>query len=115
MRSNLKTARQHVAALRQALLAPSPEEIERCLPGLAEAATCLGRSEASLRTETADAQFAADLKNLKLDLNMVSRMIRHSAAFYRGWAGLLGAAAGGYSPDGRPKELSVAGTLSVRG
>ena len=115
MRSNLNTARQHVAALRQALLSPSPEQIERCVAGLAEAATCLGQIEVSLRTETPDPQLTAELKALKLDLKMVGRMIRHSAEFYRGWASLLGAAAGGYSSTGCAAEITVAGSISVRG
>jgi hypothetical protein len=116
MRSNLRTARQNVAALRQALLSPSPEEIDRCLPGLAEAATCLSMIEAGLRTEAPDPELASELKTLKLDLKMIGRMIQHSAAFYRGWASLLGAASGsGYSSNGRAAEIAGSSTISVQG
>lgn len=115
MRNNLNTARQHVATLRQALLSPSPEEIERCLPGLAEAAVCLGQIEQSLKHEPVEAGMASELKTLQLDLKMIGRMIAHSAAFYRGWAGLLGAAAGGYTPSGGAAGIPVAGTISIRG
>jgi hypothetical protein len=115
MRSKLNTARNHVASLRQALLSPSPDEIERCLPGLAEAAACLGQMELTLRSESPDPALAAELKTLKLDLKMISRMIEHSAAFYRGWASLLGAASGGYSATGRAAEFAVARTISVQG
>ncbi|HUA82538.1 MAG TPA: hypothetical protein VMB85_01670 [Bryobacteraceae bacterium] len=115
MTSNLKTARNHVASLRQALLTPSPEEIERCLPGLAEAAACLGRIEQSLRAAPPQPELAGELKALQRDLKMVARMIEHSANFYRGWASLLGAAAGGYTHSGRAAELPVAATLAVQG
>ena len=115
MTSDLKTARNHVASLRQALLSPSPEEIERCLPGLAEAAACLGQIEQSLHTTPPEPQLAGELKALQRDLKMVARMIEHSANFYRGWASLLGAAAGGYTQRGRAAELPVAATIAVRG
>jgi hypothetical protein len=115
MRSTLNIARRHVAHLRQALLSPSPEEIERCLPGLAEAAVCLGQIEGALRVEAADPMLAGELQALKRDLEMIGRMIRHSAAFYRGWASLLGAAAGGYTSDGQPAGIRIAGAVAVRG
>ncbi|HLH40754.1 MAG TPA: hypothetical protein VKX39_16510 [Bryobacteraceae bacterium] len=115
MRNTLKIARHHVANLRQALLSPSPEEIERCLPGLAEAAVCLGQIEGALRGEAADPALAGELQALKRDLEMIGRMIRHSAAFYRGWANLLGAAAGGYTAKGQAAEISIAGAVAVRG
>lgn len=115
MRNSLKVARNHVATLRQALLSPSPEEIERCLPGLAEAAACLGRIEQSLHTNPPEPELAGELKALQRDLKMVARMIEHSANFYRGWASLLGAAAGGYTHTGRAAELPVTATIAVRG
>ena len=115
MRNNLNTARRHVANLRQALLSPSPEEIERCVPGLAEAATCLGQIERALHGEPADAALAGELKVLQRDLKMIGRMIQHSSAFYRGWTSILGAAAGGYSSSGQAAEIAVAGSIAVRG
>ena len=115
MRSNLKSARAHIESLRQALLSPSPEEIERCLPSLVEAAGCLGEVEQQLRTEPADTGFAAELQQLRNDLKIVAKLIEHGSAFYRGWASLLGAAAAGYTPAGRAAEITLTGTVSMRG
>ena len=115
MRTNLRTARTHLATLRQALQSPSPEEIGRCVPSLVEAAGCLSRMEQQLRQEAADAELAAELKQLRNDLKIVARMIEHGAAFYRGWASLLGAAAAGYTPAGSAAEIQVTGTVSMRG
>ena len=115
MRSKLNIARRRVADLRQALLSPSPEEIERCLPGLAEAATCLGQLERELHSERADPLLAAELQALQRDLKMIARMVQQSSAFYRGWASILGAAAGGYTSSGQAAEIAVPGTIAVRG
>jgi len=42
-----------------------------------------------------------ELGALRNELRIVNRLIEHGAAYYQGWAKLLGAAAGGYMPTGR--------------
>jgi hypothetical protein len=115
MRSNLRTARVRNEELRQALVAPAPDEIERCLPGLAEAAASLGWVERRLGAESAEPGLSQDLEALQKELRMVSRLIEHGAAFYQGWAKLLGSATGGYTAAGEASPLTAAGTVSVRG
>jgi hypothetical protein len=128
MRRNISAVRQHVAALRAALLSSSPGPIEQCLPRLVEAAGCLGSIERELRerqsrmdrtvqsdTANVDAESVYELNALKGDLRAVHKLIEQGAKFYQGWANLLGAATSGYTPAGEAAPLSAAGTLSIRG
>jgi hypothetical protein len=112
MPSGITSARRHVEALRTALLSPSPEEIERCLPGLEEAVRCLTGSE----KEPPDAAACRALRN---ELRIVSRLIEHGTAFCQGWAKLLGAATAGYLPTGEAAPIARLvdgpGSVSVRG
>jgi hypothetical protein len=115
MRSKLSLARIQVDRLRSVLLTPSPEKIEQCLPGLAEALACLGEVQRSLGVEAADPELGRELKVLKNDLNAVRKLIEHGAEFYQGWAKLLGSATSGYTPTGDAAPISAAGTVSIRG
>lgn len=116
MRSNLSTAQSHVQALRRALLSSSPEEIEQCLPLLSEAAGCLTTIQRELALQPdQDPGFAGELKTLKQELRVVTKLIEHGAAFWQGWARLFGAATGGYTPSGEPRPVAAVGTVSLRG
>lgn len=121
MRKNISAVRQHVAALRAALLSSSPEPIEQCLPRLVEAAGCLGALERELRERrlrmdrTADAESVYELNALKGDLQAVHKLIEQGAKFYQGWANLLSTATADYTPAGAAAPLSAAGTISIRG
>ena len=95
MRSNLNTARRNVEQLRNALVSPSPQDIEQCLPGLVEAAACLGIIQQNLGAGEADPELGRELKALKNDLTAVNKLIEHGATFYQGWARLLGSATAG--------------------
>ena len=98
-----------------ALLSPSPEEIERCLPALEEAVRCLAGAEQELEHPG----LGGELNALKNELRIVSRLIEHGAAFYQGWAKLLGAATAGYMPTGEAAPIAGlmngTGNISVRG
>lgn len=103
MRSSLSTAREKVAALRDALLQPSPEAIEACLPGLVEAAALLrGASPESLT------EFRAELHSIK-------DLIEHGEKLNQGLARILGARLAGYMPTGDAAPIFATGTLSVEG
>jgi hypothetical protein len=123
MRLIIKTASDPVAALRLALLAPSPEELQRLLPALADAAGCLStiQRELSLRpnpsspSERDERALGRELKALKQDLRAVSKLIEHGAAFWQAWAKLFGAATGGYTPSGEARPVAATGTISVQG
>lgn len=115
MLKKVSSARLQIAHLREALIAPGPEEIESCLPALAEAAGCLASIEHDLKSSAAPPEMAAELKELRAELKMVARFIANGAAFYHGWAKLLSSAALGYTPSGSAPPLTPAGTVSVQG
>jgi hypothetical protein len=112
MHSDIRKAFDQVAALRDAVFTGGPTEIEECLPGLETAAEILRRlrPESSART---------DLEALRKELSRAARLIEHGDRLWRGWAGILGSAAGytsaGYTSAGEPIPLAASGQLSVRG
>src|SRR5712692_10331430 len=116
MPSGINHARTQVEALSIALLSPSPEEVGRCLPALEEAARSLTGAEKELRSGAADRQ---ELQALRNELRVVNRLIECGAAYYQGWAKLLGAATAGYMPTGEAAPISPrldgTGSLSLRG
>jgi hypothetical protein len=114
----IREAREHIAALRTALLSPalSPDELLACIPGLSDAAARLSSVEQLLRAEPATPIDAArDLKLLKGELKATASLIQHGAEFHRGWARLLGAASAGYTASGDAAPLAVVGTLAIKG
>jgi hypothetical protein len=121
MQSSIKSIRNHVAALRTTLLRPSPEELQRCLPLLTDAAGCLSRIGRDLESRSnrlhqeGDLELGRELKALQRDLRAAGKLIEHGAAFWDLWAKLFGAATGGYMPSGEPRPVAAAGTISVQG
>lgn len=115
-RSNIRIARRHIAVLRNALLSPRPDEIERCFSALVEAAGCLRAVEQVLQSQGGEhPELRSELTALRSELAMVHRLVEHGAAFYQGWARLLGVATAGYMPSGEGAPLTAAGTLSMQG
>jgi hypothetical protein len=113
--SHLNGARTRVARVRSALLAPTPEAIEQCLPGLAEAADLLGRVQQDLAAGAERHNLLMDVYALKRELGAVHQLIAQGAGFYRGWATLLGAATVGYVANGEAATVAPSGTISIRG
>ncbi len=111
----LPTARARVARMRSALLNPTPEAIEECLPGLAEAADLLGRVQQDLAAGAERHNIFMDMQALRRELAELNRLIVRGAGFYGGWAKLLGAATGGYVASGEAAPVKPAGTISIRG
>ncbi len=136
--AGINDVRASVAALRAALKKHSPDQLLACLPALSEAAERLSAVETELLRNSRSAQLdrcpggqadserlitsPADLgeitralKSLKSDLRAAVNLIEHGAAFYRGWARLLGAANAGYMPSGEAAPLAAPGSVSVAG
>jgi hypothetical protein len=115
MHSSIKLARDRVEFLRLALLSPSPEEIGAALPGLEDAALCLGTVERELCAGAcAPYEVRRELKMLKNDLKIVARLIQHGTAFWQGWARTIGAGPA-YTPAGVRASAHSEGSLSLRG
>jgi len=114
MRSSVETIRKHIEALRLALLAPSPEGMEQCLPVLADAAGSLISIQRELGRSGGDPELGRELKALKQDLAAVHKLIEHGASFWNQWAKLLGSLSG-YTPSGEARPVAAAGTISIQG
>lgn len=106
MRSKVHSVRERVAALRAALLAPTPEGLEAELPSLQLALEDLAAAE---RPDL------AELRALARDLKNAQTLIDHGLGTQQGLARLLAASLGGYQPDGEPAPLTAAGTIAVEG
>ena len=104
MRSNLEIVREKIAALREALLNPTPEAIEACLPGLVEAITLL--QNAGLDWTPAP--------RLLDQIRAVQKLIEHGEKMNRDLARILGSQLG-YTVSGDPAPIAAAGSISVQG
>jgi hypothetical protein len=111
---HLQNARDRVAKMRSVLLTPTPEAIEECLPGLAEAADLLGRVQQDLAAG-GRRDILVELHALRRELGALAKLIGHGAEFYRGWANLLGAATAGYTPTGEAAPVAPSGRISIQG
>jgi len=124
----LRTVRLSVESLRGALLNPSREDLEQCLPALEEAVRCLVSIERKLRDQAAESAqhslgptttgatgLRTGLEALKNELRIVSRLIANGAAFCENWAKFLGGAEAGYVSTGQPASLTAGGSVSFRG
>ncbi len=116
MLSRVRSARGHLSALRSALLSPTPDAIVECLPGLADAAQCLGAVERELREPgVRHPELSRELQALRNDLGLLHRLLEHGAVFYQGWANLLGTATSGYMLSGEAAPVTAFGSISIRG
>ena len=117
MLTGVRDARRHVDALRQALLSPTAESIEKCLPVLEEAAACLRNVQRELDLTPASPhsrrQLSGELRALRAQLSVALRLAAEGARFHAGWARLLGAWASGYTRDGEAAALTPAPTVWV--
>ncbi|MBZ5603993.1 MAG: hypothetical protein LAO79_16965 [Acidobacteriia bacterium] len=102
MRSNPNSAREKVAALRDALLTATPEAIEACLPGLVQAASSIPDDP-------------AELAAFKEDLRAVKNLVEHGEKVNRGLARILGAQIAGYTPKGEAAPVEASGSVNLKG
>jgi hypothetical protein len=110
MPSAVNLARQEIERLRLALLQAAPQPMELSIVAL----------EAAIEgMRLLDARHVPELKNelvaLRADLARVSRLIESGAALHEGWAKVVGAALGGYTPSGSAAPLTAASRVSVKG
>jgi hypothetical protein len=101
------SVRESVAALRVALLAPTPELLESQIPALEQAIQLLRRCEPQGPNP--------ELRALAAELRTVAALIEHGITSQHGWARLLAASLSGYQPDGEPSPLTAPGSISITG
>ena len=92
------------------LNAASPVEIEGSLSEL----EALGRSLRLLETPPTP-QVTAELAALQADLKRAAQLVQSGLALQLGWARVLGAAIGGYTPKGDAAPLTLPAQHSVQG
>lgn len=112
----IKDVRGAIADLRAVLTDPSPapERIVGCVPALSEAAGRLNWIEGELRSSRENSpELSVALELLRQELRGVAKLIQHGAAFYRGWANVLGSAAAGYTPSGDAAPLNARGSVRI--
>jgi hypothetical protein len=107
MLSDIRKAHQGIVALRNALLMGGSAEIGECVTDLEGACGLLRHLETGPSSRD-------ELEALRAELNRTARLIEHGDNLWRGWARILGAAAG-YTSAGEPAALAASGQLSVRG
>jgi hypothetical protein len=117
--SEIQQARASIDALRLTLLSPDPAELGGAIPGLEAALRDLEALSREIRQgASAPIGLHRELMLLKNDLRISGRLIEHGAAFWRGWAKLVGAGPS-YTQSGHsaPPEAwaGCGGTLSLRG
>jgi hypothetical protein len=97
-----------VAEVRDALLGSDETLIRECLPRLERAIVVMQEIRATSQDRRA-------LATLRRDLAVVTGLARSGETLCHGLARLLGAAAGGYTPQGDGAPLHPSATLLVRG
>ena len=113
MRSSIHNALSQVASLREALLAPSSENLLSRIPLLEDAARALCGAGASACD--APAITGRALRTLSRELCRAAALIEHGYALQLGWARILAAATAEYRPDGQPARLQPKATVSIEG
>lgn len=120
MVERLISARRQVDALRSTLVSEEPDELERGLPALADAVSCLRSVEQELRKSPDRgggdrAAIGREANRLRESLAIAGRVIDRGAAFYEGWLRVLGIAAVGYTRAGDPAQLEPEARFSMQG
>jgi hypothetical protein len=118
--SELRDARASLSAVASALQMPGLDAWVQAAPRLQHAAGLLKSAERSLLTAGAvplnlRAEIKANLQALFREIRRVDALMRAAADFYAGWAQLVGAALGGYTPAGTIAPAAAAPRLTVRG
>jgi hypothetical protein len=106
----VRAATRSLREIREMLLRPTPESLEKCAPVLEDAARLMG----TIRPSDV-AGIRPDIDALRRELNVVSALMHQASGFYSGWSQILGAAIGGYRPGGQTASVPVPGRISMEG
>ncbi len=111
----LRGATRKLAQVRQILITPTPEQLAGCGPVLEEAIEILGYVERGQKTREPLPILRDELHVLRRELSVVTALMQQAAGYYLGWAQMLGAAMGGYTPYGEAAPLTGRSHVSVEG
>jgi hypothetical protein len=104
----VRRARRKLAQVRQILMTPTPEQLADCGPALEAAVEILGDVEPV-------PILMDELHGMQRELSVVTALMQQAAGYYLGWAQMLGAAIGGYTPYGEAAPLTGRSHVSVEG
>jgi hypothetical protein len=108
-------ARREVSEVRRLLERPTSAAVAQGAVHLEDAANGLRDLEQRLRRGGTGRRpsLARELNELRREVGRASEMLENAAALYMGWARLLFAAAGGYTPRGEPAAPAAPRSLSM--
>ncbi len=110
----LPKAQAAVEAARTLLLAPTAEALDRSVPHLECALSCLNTVQTAWRAKP-DGGVPPGLQKLRQSVNRAVALFQNAGGFYLGWAERLALLNGGYNAQGEPAVPSANGKLSVEG
>jgi hypothetical protein len=111
----VRGARRKLAQVRHILMTPAPEQLAGCGPVLEAAVEILGYVERGQETRKPLPILMDELRELQRELSVVTALMQQAAGYYLGWAQMLGAAIGGYTPYGEAAPLTGRSHVSVEG
>lgn len=110
-------ARSGVREMRDLLLRPTPDAVERCAGHLEEAIGMVQRLEGFLDEPGAEAPevIRAELMELRYELKQARALLAQAFEAHAGWYRLLAAMLGGYSREGKPALANAGNSFAVEG
>ena len=116
----LTAARAAVDRASQLLLAPTPEQMDRCASLLEDAISDLttagGHCDPSAPAcKPPNTETLVQARLLESSVGRAKHLLDSAGAFYSNWIRCLAALCAGYTGSGQPASIERSGRLSVRG
>jgi len=125
MRSAVDDARRQLDRLREALLSPSPQDLEEAMPELARAIASMETSTYALKKAPVcgeapdagllDAGLRNDLEALCRELRVAQKLLDRGRELCAARAMFVATAAGGYGASGKPSALRPSSSIKIEG
>ena len=115
-----QAVRDQLDHARDLLLVPTLKNLLSLTPALERSAGKLAQLEGQVRAtgrEDLDArqQLRREIHGLRQSLRGIEGLMTNAAAFYSGWAGLIGIGAASYTRTGEPGRVPEVRTMNVTG
>jgi hypothetical protein len=120
MRASLDATRRQLDRLREALISPSPQDLEAAIPefacSIAAMETSAREMEAALsRGEAPPPELRAELAALCEELSVAQKLLDRGRELCAARSILVATAAGGYGASGKPAELRPGSSIRIEG
>ncbi len=113
----LHQVRAALEQVRELLMAPSMDHLDRCAPALESAVGQMALLDASLRAghDRGGAPLRSDLDAIRRDLIATGSLFQQAGEFHRNWAVVMGLVNSGYTAAGGLASLGEPERIAVRG